>query len=349
MLSVSCLSFISFVVSDLYYLVVFLLVRNTLPVAVDVGEISLYIVRRLEKVTFKLYVLCGNDDINGTLRIEVRAVTVYQSLGVEKPSVSHCRVHDKLGERIEDDAGKVFEPSVIDNFVFASETAAVDTVHTLGHGVPLPIYDELKQKKLVIQDATCPFVSKIHSIVTNASQKGDIILIAGNSEHPEVLGIKSRCSNAAYTFRDDVELSDLLKNHPELKETSVSVVAQTTFNTEIWKKCLEIFKKDCTNATLFDTICSATQSRQQEAAELSEKCDLMIVIGGTNSSNTAKLFHICSDHCRSVLIQTASDLPVNEVKAASNIGVTAGASTPADIITEVLSALSSIQGGTDAE
>ena len=217
------------------------------------------------------------------------------------------------------------------------------------HGVPLPIYDELKQKKLVIQDATCPFVSKIHSIVTNASQKGDIILIAGNSEHPEVLGIKSRCSNAAYTFRDDVELSDLLKNHPELKETSVSVVAQTTFNTEIWKKCLEIFKKDCTNATLFDTICSATQSRQQEAAELSEKCDLMIVIGGTNSSNTAKLFHICSDHCRSVLIQTASDLPVNEVKAASNIGVTAGASTPADIITEVLSALSSIQNGTDTE
>ena len=217
------------------------------------------------------------------------------------------------------------------------------------HGVPLPVYNELREKNLVIQDATCPFVSKIHSIVTKASQKGDIILIAGNSEHPEVLGIKSRCSNAAYTFRDDVELSDLLKNHPELKETSVSVVAQTTFNTEIWKKCLEIFKKDCTNATLFDTICSATQSRQQEAAELSEKCDLMIVIGGTNSSNTAKLFHICSDHCRSVLIQTALDLPVNEVKAASNIGVTAGASTPADIITEVLSALSSIQGGTDAE
>ena len=217
------------------------------------------------------------------------------------------------------------------------------------HGVPLPVYNELKQKELVIQDATCPFVSKIHSIVTNASQKGDIILIAGNSEHPEVLGIKSRCSNDAYTFRDDVELSELLKKHPELKEKSVSVVAQTTFNTEIWKKCLEIFKKDCTNATLFDTICSATQSRQQEAAELSEKCDLMIVIGGTNSSNTAKLFHICSDHCRSVLIQTAVDLPVDDVKAANNIGVTAGASTPADIIKEVLSTMSEIQNNENFE
>ena len=215
------------------------------------------------------------------------------------------------------------------------------------HGVPLPVYEELRQKELVIQDATCPFVSKIHSIVTKASQKGDIILIAGNSEHPEVLGIKSRCSNAAYTFRDDAELSELLKNHPELKEVSVSVVAQTTFNTEIWKKCLEIFKKDCTNATLFDTICSATQSRQQEAAELSEKCDLMIVIGGLSSSNTAKLFHICSGHCRSVLIQTAADLPVDEVRAANNIGVTAGASTPADIIKEVLSTMSEIQNNNE--
>ncbi|MBQ1397664.1 MAG: 4-hydroxy-3-methylbut-2-enyl diphosphate reductase, partial [Clostridia bacterium] len=215
------------------------------------------------------------------------------------------------------------------------------------HGVPLPVYNELREKNLVIQDATCPFVSKIHSIVTKASQKGDIILIAGNSEHPEVLGIKSRCSNAAYTFRDDAELSELLKNHPELKEVSVSVVAQTTFNTEIWKKCLEIFKKDCTNATLFDTICSATQSRQQEAAELSEKCDLMIVIGGLSSSNTAKLFHICSGHCRSVLIQTAADLPVDEVRAANNIGVTAGASTPADIIKEVLSTMSEIQNNNE--
>ncbi|MGN0473764.1 MAG: 4-hydroxy-3-methylbut-2-enyl diphosphate reductase, partial [Acutalibacteraceae bacterium] len=211
------------------------------------------------------------------------------------------------------------------------------------HGVPLSVYNELNKKNIKIQDATCPFVAKIHSIVTKAAEKGDIILIAGDAEHPEVLGIKGHCNGVVYTFRDDADLADLLKIHPELKENSVSVVAQTTFNTELWKKCLKILKKDCTNATLFDTICNATQSRQQEAAELSAKCDLMIIIGGTNSSNTAKLFHICQSKCKSILIQTAADLPIDDVRAAHNIGVTAGASTPADIIKEVLYTMSEIQ------
>lgn len=211
------------------------------------------------------------------------------------------------------------------------------------HGVPLSVYNELNERNIEIQDATCPFVAKIHSIVTNAAEKGDIILIAGDSEHPEVLGIKGHCNGVTYTFRDDSDLEDLLTEHSELKEKSVSVVAQTTFNTEIWKKCLNIFKKDCTNATLFDTICNATQSRQREAAELSEKCDLMIIIGGVNSSNTAKLFHICSEKCKSILIQTADELPEDDVRAAHNIGVTAGASTPANIIKEVLFKMSEIQ------
>ncbi len=211
------------------------------------------------------------------------------------------------------------------------------------HGVPLSVYNDLNNKNAKIRDATCPFVAKIHSIVTKAAEKGDIILIAGDSEHPEVLGIKGHCNGVTYTFKDDKELLDLLQSHPELKVSAVSVVAQTTFNTAVWKKCLEIIKKDCTNATLFDTICNATQKRQQEAAELSEKCDLMVIVGGTNSSNTAKLFHICSEKCKSILIQTAADLPVDIIKAAHNIGVTAGASTPADIIKEVLSKMSEIQ------
>ena len=220
----------------------------------------------------------------------------------------------------------------------------LDTVLVIrSHGVPLSVYNELNEKNIEIQDATCPFVAKIHSIVTNAAEKGDIILIAGDSEHPEVLGIKGHCNGVTYTFRDDSDLLQLLNKHPELKEKSVSVVAQTTFNTEIWKKCLNIFKKDYTNATLFDTICNATQSRQREAAELSEKCDLMVIIGGVNSSNTSKLFHICSEKCRSILIQTADELPENDVRAANNIGVTAGASTPANIIKEVLFKMSEIQ------
>lgn len=217
------------------------------------------------------------------------------------------------------------------------------------HGVPLSVYQALSAKEIEIQDATCPFVAKIHSIVTNASENGAIILIAGDSEHPEVLGIKGHCKGVTYTFRDDEDLKKLLTQHPELKEKSVSVVAQTTFNTEIWKKCLNIFNKDCTNATLFDTICNATQSRQREAAELSEKCDLMVIIGGVNSSNTAKLFHICSEKCKSILIQTADDLPVDAVRAANNIGVTAGASTPANIIKEVLFKMGEIQNNENFE
>ena len=225
-----------------------------------------------------------------------------------------------------------------------------DTVLVIrSHGVPLYVYHELEQRGIEIQDATCPFVAKIHSIVTNAAEKGDIILIAGDAEHPEVLGIKGHCNGTVYIFRDDAELTDLLFTHPELKTQCVSVVAQTTFNTEIWKKCLNIFHKDCTNATLFDTICNATQSRQREAAELSEKCDLMIVIGGVNSSNTAKLFHICSEKCKSILIQTVDDLPEADVRAAHNIGVTAGASTPADIIKEVLFKMSEIQNNENFE
>ena len=129
--------------------------------------------------------------------------------------------------------------------VIAESPDEVPPDHVLvirSHGVPLSVYQELNEKNLEIQDATCPFVAKIHSIVTNASEKGDIILIAGNAEHPEVLGIRSRCRHLAYTFRDDAELAELLREHPELTRQSVSVVAQTTFNTEIWKKCLEILK-----------------------------------------------------------------------------------------------------------
>lgn len=247
------------------------------------------------------------------------------------PIIHNAQVVDQLADR---------------GVVIADTPDNVPSDHVLvirSHGVPLAVYDELNKKNIKIQDATCPFVAKIHSIVTKAAEKGDIILIAGDSEHPEVLGIKGHCNGVVYTFRDDADLAELLKKHPELKHNSVSVVAQTTFNTELWKKCLEILKKDCTNATLFDTICNATQSRQQEAAELSEKCDLMIIIGGTNSSNTAKLFHICQSKCKSVLIQTAADLPIDDVRAAHNIGVTAGASTPADIIKEVLYTMSEIQ------
>lgn len=210
------------------------------------------------------------------------------------------------------------------------------------HGVPLDVYDHIEKLGLECVDATCPFVAKIHRIVAQASERGDVVLISGDATHPEVLGIKGHCKGEAYVFSNETELENILEKHDFFASSSVCVVAQTTSNTQIWTKCIEILKKVCTNASIYDTICSATLSRQQEAVELAAESDLMLIIGARHSSNTAKLFKICSGCCRSHLIETADEIPVEEVKKASFIGITAGASTPADVIKEVVSTVSEI-------
>lgn len=213
------------------------------------------------------------------------------------------------------------------------------------HGVPKAIYDELKEKKIRYIDATCPFVAKIHSIVTEASGRGDTVLIAGDATHPEVLGISGHCGGEYYVFKDDEELSELAKKEPELAQKSVSIVAQTTFNSELWEKCVKIIKKVYTNARMFDTICNATLQRQREAVELSKNCGKMFVIGGKHSSNTAKLFQICSGNCPTVQIESADEVSADDVIGVQNIGITAGASTPAVIIKEVLRSMTEIMNG----
>ena len=197
-------------------------------------------------------------------------------------------------------------------------------------------------------DATCPFVAKIHRIVREESRKGRIILIAGDENHPEVRGICGHCIPAAaggrvwYAFKSLEELTCLLKRRPFLSKTAVSVVAQTTFNGAEWKKCLQNIKKVCTNALTFDTICNATALRQTEAVGLAKRSDLMVVIGGHHSSNTAKLREVCAEYCETCLVETADELPLEALRAAHFVGVTAGASTPADIIKEVLVTMSEI-------
>ena len=210
------------------------------------------------------------------------------------------------------------------------------------HGVPLSVYDEIKSKELRYMDATCPFVAKIHKIVAKAAESKQPVLIAGDSKHPEVLGIKGHCMGEVYVFGNEEELKELLSSRTHLAKENVCVVAQTTYNTQIWQNCIEILKKVCTNASIYDTICSATLSRQQEAMELARESDLMIIIGGKNSSNTQKLFKICSDCCSSHAIETAAEIPVKEVLKAERIGITAGASTPADVIKEVVLTVSEI-------
>ena len=157
-------------------------------------------------------------------------------------------------------------------------------------------------------------------------------------------GIRGHCQSC-YVFKNAKDLEDLTNNFPDLKNKPACFVAQTTFSVAEWENCLEIIKKVYTNATIFDTICNATAKRQSEAVELAKKSDLMIIIGGKHSSNTAKLYDVCKPHCVTYLIETAQELPVAQVKAAKNVGITAGASTPASIIKEVLVTMTDIKAG----
>lgn len=210
------------------------------------------------------------------------------------------------------------------------------TVVIRSHGVPKSVYDELKKRNLEYEDATCPFVEKIHRIVENASAKGDIILIAGDKSHPEVEGIMGFAATPVFVFENLDELHNILNNIPNYQKNSVTAVSQTTFDSILWKKSEKFIEKVCTNAKIFDTICDATSKRQKEAEQLSRESDLMIVIGGRQSSNTAKLKNICQKNCRTVLCETADELDEQLIKSGNKIGITAGASTPAVIIKSVL-------------
>ncbi len=210
------------------------------------------------------------------------------------------------------------------------------------HGVAKSVYDYLEENKIDYLDATCPFVSKIHKIVSENSQNGEIILIAGNEKHPEVEGIMGHANGSAHAFMTADEMVKFVKNTPEICEKTPILVAQTTFQVFEWEKCKEKLKKVCTNAIIFDTICIATDKRQHEAEELSQKSDLMVVVGGRESSNTNKLCEVCSKHCKTVHIEEASELKSELFKDVDYIGVTAGASTPSYIIKEVQNTMSEI-------
>ena len=204
------------------------------------------------------------------------------------------------------------------------------------HGVEKQVIDELKARGYEYWDAACPFVKKIHKIVTDNSDENSIVLIAGDANHPEVQGIKSYCKGEVVVFKNLEELEKAEINC----EKRIIVVAQTTFNTVEWEKCLKKLKKDYTKALIFDTICNATNERQDEAINLAEECDAMIIVGGRQSSNTVKLKAVCENCCPTYLIETADELKNISFQGCRKVGVTAGASTPAAIIKEVLSTMS---------
>ena len=206
------------------------------------------------------------------------------------------------------------------------------------HGVPRSVYDKISTRSLAYHDATCPFVAKIHKIAMEADKNGALLLVAGDAAHPEVQGIVGHTTGKVEVLANLAELEKLL---PELtQQKSIFAVAQTTFRVESWENCKAFLKKECTKARIFDTICNATWARQQEAEDLSQKCDHMVVIGGHHSSNTQKLLQVAARHTKAINVETADELDKDWLNGARIVGVTAGASTPSSIIEEVLNCMS---------
>lgn len=223
-----------------------------------------------------------------------------------------------------------------------SEAKEDETIVIRSHGVPQSIVDEINERHLDYIDATCPFVSKIHKIVSETDDDS-IVIIAGDKNHPEVQGIMGHCKSKCYTFKNQEELQELFSIIPQKNYKTIKIVAQTTFDLKEWEKSLKSLKNVYTNTKIFDTICNATSIRQREAANISKSVDLMFVIGDKHSSNSFKLYSICSSNCENTFfIETADELPLEMVKKADSIGVTAGASTPARIIKEVLDKMSEV-------
>ena len=224
----------------------------------------------------------------------------------------------------------------------AEDAVPGTTVVIRAHGVPKQVFDTFKQNGIDYVDATCPYVLKIHRIVEQHTTPDTVLLIAGDENHPEVQGFRSRSKGPSYVCGDPDAFRQLVEAHPEFAEKEVVLVAQTTFSVNAWKKIYEIFEKLYTKSKSFDTICKATQNRQFEAEALAKESDCMIVIGGRFSSNTVKLTKVCEPYCKTYLVEQAAELREIDFSGCRSIGVTAGASTPAGIIKEVLFTMSEI-------
>ena len=201
------------------------------------------------------------------------------------------------------------------------------------HGISRREHEAMKACGFEVLDATCPFVLKIHRLVEKYSKKGYRIVIAGNEHHPEVEGILGWVEGQpAYTVTSQEDIEKL----PLKEGEKVCLVAQTTFNYNKFQELVEIFHKKGYDISVVNTICNATEERQTEAKDIAAKVDAMIVIGGKHSSNTRKLYEICSRECaHTCLIQTLDDLHLELPEAVRLVGITAGASTPNKLIEEV--------------
>ena len=228
---------------------------------------------------------------------------------------------------------------VVDN-IESLDAGQDTTVIIRSHGVPEEIINRLKEKNIRIVDATCPFVSKIHHIVKEKYNEGYHIVVIGNAKHPEVEGVCGWCGNSADVI-GSVEEAGKYSNY---KDKKLCVVSQTTFNYKKFQDIVDILVKKSYDIVVMNTICNATEERQTEAGTIARQSDAMLVIGGKHSSNTQKLFEICKRVCPDTyFIQTLDDLDLKKLQSFRSVGITAGASTPNNIIKEVQSYVRSEQ------
>ncbi len=205
------------------------------------------------------------------------------------------------------------------------------------HGVGESIYNESKNKSIKIVDTTCPFVKKIHEIVNKFYKDDYKIIIIGNESHPEVIGINGWCNNSATIIKNINQIDEISFE----QDKKYCVVSQTTVDINLYEEIIKKLKTKIKDAVMKNTICSATKERQLSARELAKEVDCMIVIGGKHSSNTQKLVNICKDITDTFAIETQDELDVDKLKNYKSVGLTAGASTPDWIISDVIEFLNS--------
>ncbi len=215
------------------------------------------------------------------------------------------------------------------------------------HGIKKELVEYLDKKGFEYVNATCPYVERIHEIVDKNTHDAKLCVVMGDKKHPEAVGTISYARCDAVVCSDEEELRENLEHKLTSFEDCFVLTSQTTYNNEKYVNCQKLAKKLYTNSKIFDTICSVTEKRQNEVVKLSEECDVMLVVGGKKSSNTKKLFDISSEHCKAAfLIETASEIDEAEIarlckeslmqpKKVFTVGITAGASTPDDILEEV--------------
>ena len=216
-----------------------------------------------------------------------------------------------------------------------------DVIVVRSHGETKQFFEAAEKIGCRVVDATCPFVKKIQSLAEEAHKEGKQVIIVGDKNHPEVIGINGWCENSAAILNSAAEAEDFLRRRKENEKSAYFMVAQTTIKKEVLDEVLAVFERENTDVEVKNTICSATSLRQKSCADLAAKCDAMLIIGGRESSNTQKLYEISKKMCKKTFfIEKNEDLPLREIAKCNKIGIAAGASTPECVIKEVIATMS---------